>query len=69
MGGHSDGMIWSAALMKNDLFTGGEDQRLIKWHLLREEVKINSEKEMRTKGAVIEKEVKCLNKIRSLDCC
>ncbi len=29
--GHSDGMIWTAAINDKFLFTGGDDQRLIKW--------------------------------------
>lgn len=31
MSGHSDGMIWCATISGDYLFTGGDDQRLIKW--------------------------------------
>lgn len=31
MSGHSDGMVWGAAIAGSFLFTGGEDQRLLKW--------------------------------------
>lgn len=51
--GHSDGMIWTGVIGDKCLFTGGEDQRLIKWDY------------QGSKKAV--KEVKCMNKIRSID--
>lgn len=51
--GHSDGVIWTAAIGDKFLYTGGEDQRLIKWDF------------RGSKKAV--KEVKCINKIRSMD--
>ena len=33
MSGHNDGHLWALALHKTDpfVYTGGEDQRLIKW--------------------------------------
>ena len=31
MNGHSTGMIWTAAVDDKFLYTGGEDQRLLKW--------------------------------------
>jgi WD40 repeat protein len=31
MAGHSHGMLWAATLGGNFLYTGGEDQRLMKW--------------------------------------
>ena len=53
MSGHSDGMIWSATIGGNFLYTGGEDQRLMKWDF-------KSSKKL-------VKQVKCPYKIRSLD--
>ena len=53
MSGHSDGTIWGAAIAGDYLFTGGEDQRLMKW-------------DYRSTKRLI-KEVKCPYKIRSLD--
>lgn len=53
MSGHCDGMVWAVALGGNFIYTGGEDQRLIKWDYK------NSKKWI--------KETKCPYKIRSID--
>jgi len=53
MSGHSDGMVWAVVLGGNFLYTGGEDQRLIKW-------------DYRVSRKWL-KEVKCPYKIRAID--
>lgn len=55
MSGHCEGNLWAMVLHKSEpfLYTGGEDQRLLKWDYVE------------TKKLL--KEVKCPYKIRSLD--
>ncbi len=55
MSGHSEGTLWAMAVHKKQpfLYTGGEDQRLIKWDYVNTKKVVN--------------EVKTPYKIRSLD--
>ena len=53
MHGHSSGMLWAAAIGDKYLYTGGEDQRLIKWDY------------KQSKKMVLQQ--RCPYKIRSID--